>query len=118
MRHHNKQRKFGRVRKVRTALLRSLARSLILEEAIETTLAKAKELRPMVEKLVTLAKKDTIASRRIVASRLGNDMEASNKLHDVFAKKYKDRPGGYVRITKLSKFAKDTRDHAHIEFIK
>ncbi len=118
MKHHNKQRKFGRVRKVRTALFRSLMRALVLEGSIETTLAKAKAIRPMMEKLVTLAKKDTVASRRVITSRLGNDEETSKKLHDELAKEYKDRNGGYVRITKLGKFAKDTRDHARIEFVK
>ncbi len=118
MRHHDKNKKFGRVRKVRVALMRSLARALVMEGSIDTTLAKAKALRPIIEKLVTLAKKDTVASRRVVAGRLGNDMEASEKLHNVWAKEYKDRPGGYTRITKLSKFAKDTRDHARIEFVK
>ena len=118
MKHHNKQRKFGRVRKVRTALLRSLIRALVLEGSIETTLAKAKEIRPMIEKLITLAKKDTVASRRVITSRLGNDEEVSLKLHNELAKEYKDRPGGYTRITKLGKFAKDTRDHARIEFVK
>ncbi len=118
MKHHNKQRKFGRVRKVRTALLRSLMRALVLEGSIETTLAKAKEIRPMIEKLITLSKKGTIASRRVITSRLGNDDEVSKKLHDELAKEYKDRPGGYTRITKLGKFAKDTRDHARIEFVK
>jgi len=118
MKHHNKQRKFGRVRKVRTALLRSLMRALVLNGSIETTLAKAKEIRPMIEKLVTLAKKDTVASRRVLSSRLGNDIETSTKLHDELAKEFKDRPGGYTRVTKLGKFAKDTRDHARIEFVK
>ena len=118
MKHHNKQRKFGRVRKVRTALLRSLMRALVLNGSIETTLAKAKEIRPMIEKLVTLAKKDTVASRRVLSSRLGNDIETSTKLHDELAKEFKDRPGGYTRVTKLGKFARDTRDHARIEFVK
>ncbi len=118
MKHQNKQRKFGRVRKVRTALLRSLMRALVLEGSIETTLAKAKEIRPMVEKLVTLAKKDTVASRRVITSRLGNDEETSKKLHDELAKEYKERPGGYTRITKLAKFSASTRDHARIEFVK
>ena len=118
MRHHNTQRKFGRVRKVRVALIRSLIRALVLNESIETTVAKAKEIRPLVEKLVTLAKKDTVASRRIIAARLGNDVEVSNKLHNELAKVYKDRNGGYTRITKLSKFSGSTRDHARIEFVK
>ena len=117
MNHHKAHRKFGRVRKVRTALLRSLVRSLVLHERIETTIAKARELRPQVEKLVTLAKKDTLASRRVIASRLGNDMEVSIKLHEVLAPRYKDRPGGYTRISKLGTFQDALRDKAIIEFV-
>lgn len=98
--------------------MRSLARALILEGSIETTIPKAKELRPYVEKLVTLAKSDSVASRRLIASRLGNDTEVSAKLHDVWAKEYASRPGGYTRITKLATFARSTRDHARIEFVK
>jgi len=117
MKHHKKQRKFGRVRKVRTALLRSLIRSLVLHERIETTIAKAREIRPLTEKLVTLAKKDTLASRRAIASRLGNDTEVSAKLHDTIAPRYKDRAGGYTRITKLGVYRDATRDKAIIEFV-
>ncbi len=117
MKHHKKQRKFGRVRKVRTALLRGLVRSLVLNEKIETTIAKAREIRPLVEQLVTLAKKDTLASQRVIASRLGNDMETSKKLHEVLAPKYKERPGGYTRITKMGTFADAKRDKAVIEFV-
>jgi len=117
MQHHKTQRKFGRVRKVRTALLRSLVRSLVLHGRIETTIAKAREVRPQVEKLVTLAKKDTLASRRVIAARLGNDEETSKKLHEELAPKYKDRPGGYTRISKLGTFADALRDKAVIEFV-
>ena len=92
-------------------------RALVLHERIETTIAKAKELRPHVEKLVTLAKKDSLASRRLIASRLGNDTEVAKKLHDVLAPRYKDRPGGYTRITKLGTFADAKRDKAIIEFV-
>lgn len=117
MKHHKKQRKFGRVRKVRTALLRSLVRALVLNESIETTIAKARELRPQVEKLITLAKKDTLASRRTIASRLGNDEEVSAKLHDVLAPRFKDRAGGYTRISKLGVYHDAMRDKAIIEFV-
>ena len=117
MKHHKTQRKFGRVRKVRTALLRSLVRSLVMHERIETTIAKAREPRPQVEKLVTLAKKDTLATRRTIASRLGNDMETSAKLHEVLAPRYKERPGGYTRISKLGSFEDAKRDKAVIEFV-
>lgn len=117
MKHHKTQRKLGRVRKVRTGLLRSLVRNLVLHERIETTIAKAKELRPQIEKLVTLAKKDTLASRRLIASRLGNDAEVSKKLHEVIAPRYKDRPGGYTRISKLGTFEDVKRDKTIIEFV-
>lgn len=117
MKHHNKNRKFGRERKVRTALLRGLVRSLVLHERIETTIAKARELRPHVERLVTLSKKDTLASRRTIASRLGNDMEVSKKLHEVLAPRYLERPGGYTRISKLGVFEDALRDKAIIEFV-
>ncbi|PCI30475.1 50S ribosomal protein L17 [Candidatus Kaiserbacteria bacterium] len=117
MKHHKKQRKFGRVRKVRVALLRSLVRSFVLEEKIETTIAKARELRPMMEKYITLAKKDSLASRRLITSRLGNDQEVSKKLHEVIAPRYKERAGGYTRISKLGTFADAKRDKAVIEFV-
>lgn len=117
MRHHNKNKKFGRVRKVRTALMRSLARALIVNGGIETTITKAKALRPYVEKMVTIAKKDTLASRRLIASRLGNDSEASKILHETIAPKYKERNGGYTRITKLGAFEDSNRDKAKIELI-
>ena len=117
MKHHKTQRKFGRVRKVRTALLRSLVRSLVLHERIETTIAKARELRPLVERLITLAKKDTLASRRIITARLGNDAEVSKKLHEELAPRFKDRPGGYTRITKLGVFKDAKRDKAIIELV-
>ena len=107
----------GRVRKVRVGLLRSLVRSLVLHERIETTIAKAREIRPQVEKLITLAKKDTLASRRLITARLGNDEEVSKKLHEVIAPRYKERAGGYTRITKLGVFEDVKRDKAIIEFV-
>ena len=117
MKHHKKGRKFGRVRKVRTALMRSLARALVLNGKIETTVAKAKELRPFVEKLVTLSKKDTVASRRLVESRMGNDKEVSAKLHKEIAPKFKDRDGGYTRVVKMGKKSDLANDKAIIEFV-
>jgi len=117
MRHLKKGRKFGRVRKVRVALMRSLARALVLNGKITTTIAKARELRPYIEKLVTLARKDTLASHRLVISRMGNDKEAASILTKEIGPKYKDRPGGYTRITKLGTFADKMRDKAVIEFV-
>lgn len=101
MRHHNANRKFGREAGQRLALLRSLERSLILHEKITTTEAKAKEVRPLIEKLVTRAKHGEVSDRRIISARLGNQDEATKKLVDEIAPRYKDRDGGYTRITKI-----------------
>lgn len=117
MRHHSKGRTFGRTRRGRTALLRSLARSLVLREGIVTTVAKAKELRPFVERLVTASKKNTLASRRIVAARLGGASEAVKKLHDTLAPRYASRAGGYTRIVRLGRVGKRVMESARIEFI-
>src|SRR5690349_8323951 len=100
MRHHSSTRKFGREMNQRDALMRSLARNLINEGRITTTLAKAKSLRPFVEKLVTKAKSGTIAARRDIISRLHGEPEAKALIETV-APKYKTRPGGYTRIIKL-----------------
>lgn len=79
--------------------MKSLMRSLVIHERISTTDAKARELRPMIEKMVTRAKTDTVANRRLVASRLG-DAEAVKKLFTAIGPRYKGRAGGYTRIVK------------------
>ena len=117
MQHRKTGRKLGRVRKQRTALLRGLARSLILHEKIKTTEAKAKELRPFVEKLITKSKLDSVSSRRLIDSRLGGEDEAVKKLFETLAPRYKERSGGYTRITKLSSKSDDARQVAQIEFV-
>lgn len=114
---HNKNRKFGRERNVRTALLRSLARALILEEGITTTEAKAKSLRPFVEKLVSHSRTDTVANRRLVASRLGNDTEATAKLFAELGPRYQSRPGGYTRIVRTRIRQGDAAVEARIAFV-
>ncbi len=116
MRHHSNVRKFGREKTQRHALMRSLARNLIRDNRIRTTGAKAKELRPYVEKLVTRAKIGTIASRRLVSSRLMGDPEVK-KLFDEIAPKYKERKGGYTRIVKLPNRDLDGSSMALIEFV-
>ncbi len=116
MRHHSVKRKFGREKDQRNALMRSLARNLINETKIKTTLAKAKELRPFVEKLVTKAKAGTLASHRILVSKLDGEREAK-VLVDTIAKKYADRKGGYTRIIKLSPRTLDAAPMAMIEFV-
>ena len=116
MRHHKKRRTFNRPKAQRVALMKSLARSLVLEEGITTTIAKAKELRPFVEGLVTESKKGTVASRRTVTTRLGS-AEAVKKLHDEYAQRYAARAGGYTRIVKLGRIGKRVAEMARIEFV-
>ncbi|HEX9608890.1 MAG TPA: 50S ribosomal protein L17 [Candidatus Paceibacterota bacterium] len=117
MRHHKNTRTLGRSQNQRRALLRHLARSLILEERIQTTEAKAKELRPFVERLVTKSKHDTLSSRRLILERLGNETVATRKLFAVIGPRYQERAGGYTRITKLATAKADARKMAQIEFV-
>ena len=118
MRHHSKTKKFGRKANVRLALMRGLALSLIEHGKITTTEARAKALRPYVEKLVTKARKGDVAARRLVSSRLGGQPDATKKLVDVIAKDYADRPGGYTRIVKMPRRQGDAAPMAVIEFVK
>lgn len=117
MRHHSAKRTLHRTKRQYTALLRSLARSLVLEEGITTTIAKAKELRPFVERLVTESKKGTLASQRIVISRIGST-EAAKKLKETLAPRYAKRAGGYTRIVKLGRVGKRVGEQARIEFLQ
>lgn len=117
MRHHNQNRTFGRPRNQRTALLRGLALSLIEHERITTTEAKAKELRPYIEKIITKGKNDTVASRRLIMSTLGEPKDdLVRKLFSDIAKRYSDRNGGYTRIIKLGD-TKAGRTEACIELV-
>lgn len=115
MRHGNHNRKLGRETGQREALLKSLARSLVLKGHITTTQAKAKEMRPFVEKLVTRGKLDTLQSRRMLISQLG-DVAAANKLIKT-AKNYVERSGGYIRIVKIVPRKGDASPMALIEFV-
>lgn len=117
MRHHSNVRKFGRTKSQRESLLKGLMLALIAHGRIETTEAKAKELRPMIEKIITKANVGTLASRRLVISRLYNLSSEANKLIDTIAPKYKGRDGGYTRITKLPRRGGDASKMAIIEFI-
>jgi large subunit ribosomal protein L17 len=117
MRHHNNVRKFGRNKNQRNALLKGLMLSLIAHGKIETTEAKAKELRPLIEKFITKAKVGTLASKRIIISRLYNKTAEANKLINEIASKYKDRTGGYTRISKLPRREGDASKMAIIEFV-
>lgn len=117
MKHHNANRKFGRPRNQRKALLQGLAVSLVRDEKIMTTEAKAKELRPMIEKLITKARNNTLANRRMIITRLGNQPTTAKKLIDEIAPKYAERAGGYTRITKLPARGGDASPRAIIEFV-
>ncbi|MFA6314923.1 MAG: 50S ribosomal protein L17 [Candidatus Paceibacterota bacterium] len=116
MRHHSNVRKFGREKTQRHALMRSLARNLIRDSRIQTTTAKAKELRPFVEKLVTEAKSDTVASRRHIVSNIHSPVE-TKKLINVIAPNYKNRNGGYTRIIRLPNRDLDGSPMSLIEFV-
>lgn len=117
MNHGKTTRKLNRTRRGRTALLRGLAISLIEHGKIATTEAKAKELRPYIERLVTYGKDGSIAARRRVATRLGEPQdEVLTKLFGEIATTYKDRQGGYTRITKMGRTSAG-RDEAVIEFV-
>lgn len=116
MRHHNANRKFGRVRKVRKALLNSLARSLVLHERIETTEPKAKEIRPFVEKIITKGKTDNVSIRRSISTIIGKN--AAKKMVEDISKRYDKRNGGYTRVIKTGRRISDGSKMAIIEFVK
>ena len=116
MRHKVGHRKLQRSAGHRNALLRNLAASLIKHEQILTTTPKAKELRPYVEKLITLAKKGGLSNRRLAQSRLQDDTQLT-KLFEVLAERYKDRNGGYTRVIKAGIRASDAAPIAIIELV-
>lgn len=116
MRHKSGGRKLQRTSAHRTALFRNMSASLIKHEQITTTVAKAKELRPYVEKLVTLGKRGGLANRRLAMSRLMDEAQLK-KLFDVLATRYADRNGGYTRIIKAGIRASDAAPMAIIEFV-
>ena len=100
MRHRKSGRKLGRNSSHRKAMYRNMAASLVREETIRTTVPKAKELRRVVEPLITLAKEDGVANRRLAFNRL-RDKAAVGKLFTELGPRFKDRPGGYLRILKM-----------------
>ena len=116
MRHGNAHRKLGRTSAHRTAMFANMAASLIKHEQITTTLPKARELRPFVEKMVTLAKKGGLANRRLAISRV-RDVEQVGKLFEVLGPRYADRNGGYIRIMKAGFRHGDNAPMAVIEFV-
>jgi len=116
MRHRIAHRKLNRTSSHRKAMFANMASSLIEHEQIVTTLPKAKELRPFVEKLVTLAKKGDLNSRRLAIARTRNK-EMSKKLFEVLGPRYKERQGGYIRIMKAGFRYGDNAPMAVIEFV-
>jgi large subunit ribosomal protein L17 len=100
MRHRKSGRRLGRNSSHRKAMFRNMATSMVKHETIRTTVPKAKELRRVVEPLITLAKEDSVANRRLAFDRL-RDKEAVGKLFSELGPRFKDRPGGYLRILKM-----------------
>ena len=116
MRHRVSHRKLGRVTEHRIAMLRNQAHALLLHEHIETTVPKAKELRPFVEKLVTLGKKGDLHARRIAVSRV-RDQDQVRKLFETLGPRYREREGGYIRVLKAGFRYGDNAPLAVIEFV-
>ena len=117
MRHRKKGRHLNRTAQHRRAMLRNMATSLFKHGRIETTLAKAKELRQFAEPLITKAKRGDLHSRRLVARKI-KDGEALAKLFDEIGPRYAERPGGYTRVVKLGHRAGDAADVAIIELVE
>ena len=117
MRHNNRGRKFHRTAEHRKAMFMNLAGALIKHEQITTTLPKAKDLRPIVEKLVTLGKRGDLHARRLAAAELRSDA-AVKKLFDTLVPRYQGRPGGYLRVLKAGFRYGDASPVAVIEFVE
>jgi len=117
MRHRMAGRKLNRTSGHRIALLRNLAAALIEHKTIKTTLPKAKELRRFIEKMVTIARTNTLACRRLLISRLGNKPEVAQALIDLSVNYFVTRPGGYVRIVKAGYRYGDNAPMAIVQFV-
>lgn len=116
MRHRKSGRKFNRTSAHRKAMFRNMTASLVEHELIKTTVPKAKELRKVAEPLITLAKNDSVANRRLAFTRLRN-RDAVTKLFAEIGPRYKDRPGGYLRILKCGMRAGDNAPMAYVELV-
>ncbi len=117
MRHGHGLRKLNRTSSHRLAMLRNMMNSLIAHEAIKTTVPKAKELRRVVEPMITLAKEATVANRRLAFDRL-RDRDSVTKLFDVLGPRFKARPGGYTRILKMGFRVGDNAPMALVELVE
>lgn len=116
MRHRHSGRQLNRNSSHRTAMFRNMTASLVEHEIIKTTLIKAKELRTVAEPLITLAKKDSVANRRLAFSRTRNKATVG-KLFDELGPRYQDRPGGYIRILKCGERSGDKAPMAYVELV-
>jgi large subunit ribosomal protein L17 len=116
MRHRLSGRQLGRKAPHRKAMFRNMSASLVEHELIKTTLPKAKELRRVIEPLITLSKVDSVANRRLAFARL-QSKEAVGKLFSQLGKRYENRPGGYVRILKCGFRAGDKAPMAYVELV-
>jgi len=116
MRHRQSGRKLNRNSSSRKAMFRNMAASLLRHEMIKTTLPKAKELRRVAEPLLTMAKKDSVANRRLAFSRI-RDREVVTKLFNELGPRYESRPGGYLRILKCGYRAGDNAPMAYVELV-
>ncbi len=117
MRHGHGLRKLNRTSAHRLAMLRNMMNSLIEHEAIKTTVPKAKELRRVIEPMITLAKEDSVANRRLAFNRLRN-RDNVTKLFNELGPRFKARPGGYTRILKMGFRVGDNAPMAYVEFVE
>lgn len=117
MRHRVGGRKLNRTSAHRKAMFGNMAAALIKHEQVKTTLPKAKELRPVVDKLITLGKRGDLHARRIAVSRLHGDREIADKLFTTLADRYRERPGGYTRVRKAGFRYGDCAPMAFIELV-
>jgi large subunit ribosomal protein L17 len=116
MRHRKSGRKLNRNSSHRKAMFKNMASSMVKHEVIKTTLPKAKELRRVIEPLITLSKVDSVANRRLAMARTG-DKEVVGKLFNELGPRYEARPGGYIRILKCGFRAGDKAPMAYVEFV-
>ena len=117
MRHRKKRNKLSRSSAHRKALLTNLSRQLIEHERIQTSQAKAKAVKPEVERMITIAKRGDLHARRLLLSRLGQDKFIVHKLVDEIAPRYSERPGGYTRIIKLGPRRSDSTEMVYLELV-
>ena len=116
MNHRSKKRKFGKTTSHRKAMFKNMSVSLVEHEVIKTTLPKAKELRRVIEPLITLAKQDSVANRRLAFART-RSKEAVGKLFNELGPRYAERPGGYIRILKCGYRTGDNAPMAYVELV-